>query len=84
MKKGNTTSKFGGNLTVKQLEEYVVWVQESAELNVQLYIAYHVNKKSLRRVGDEFGLSHQQVKNRLSSMLGFVNSRITSDPAPGF
>lgn len=71
--KGQTTTKFGGTITVKQLEAYVEAKKEQAIRDVEMYREYHVNKKTLREVAAVFGLSHMQIKYRLESMIGFIN-----------
>ncbi len=77
----------GGSLTIKQLDDYIeragrmaerdaqVYIRRSkqvAERDVQMYIEYFINKKALRRVAEEMGVSHTLVRQSIRKLIGSI------------
>ena len=70
------TSQFGGTVTPQELEWYVNAKAEDVQRDIRMYMEHHVHKKSLRRVAEEFGVSHMTVHYRIKAMLGYINKKI--------
>lgn len=71
-KKPDHVSIIGGEITPQELERYVEYWSESIQQDIRMYWEHHVNKKTLRRVGEEFGVSHQTVYKRIKRVIGTI------------